>query len=65
MMDNDMESLSLYYLDHRRELRGVIKYKTPNFSFPPKFFFAPWAITLSYTSENSILVNWGGDYEKP
>jgi hypothetical protein len=38
MMDIDMESLNLNYLDHRQELRGVIKYKTANFLFPPKFF---------------------------
>jgi hypothetical protein len=37
VMDDDMESLSLHYLDHRRELRGVIKYKTANILFPPKF----------------------------
>jgi len=38
VMDNDMESLSLTYQYHRRELQGVIKYKTANISFPPKFF---------------------------
>jgi hypothetical protein len=45
VMDNDMESLSLTDLDHRRELRIFKKSKTANISFPPKFFIG---FTLSH-----------------
>ena len=45
VMDNDMESLSFSYLDHRRELRIFNKSKTANISFPPKFFIG---FTLSH-----------------
>ncbi len=45
VMDNDMESLSFSYLDHRRELRIFKKSKTANISFPPKFFIG---FTLSH-----------------
>jgi hypothetical protein len=38
LMDNDMESLSLYYQYHRWELHILNKSKTANISFPPKFF---------------------------
>jgi hypothetical protein len=38
LMDNDMDSLSLNYLDHWRELHIFNKSKTANISFPPKFF---------------------------